>query len=144
MSDQVCRVSGLAFNVPQGWIDRTVVVWSAPPSSSPVPPNFAVAYDRPKPDEALPEYAERQIADLARAAQGFELELRREIVFAGRPAVEVIFRWGAAPGVMQQRQVYCALPDGRVVSVASTARAADFAQADREFRRILRSLRWEG
>ena len=92
MSDRVCRVSGLAFEVPQGWIERTIIVWSAPPSFSPVPPNFVVAYDRPNPDETLAEYAERQFAELSGAVQGFELELRREIVFAGRPAVEIIFR----------------------------------------------------
>lgn len=143
MSDLRYVASGLSFDVAESWVERTVVVWSAPPGSSPVPPNFAVAYDRPKVDEALEAYVDRQITELTRTAQGFELDLNRKMEFAGRPSIEIIFRWGAAPGLMQQRQIFSYLPDGRSVSIACTARASDFAGADVAFRRILRSLRWE-
>lgn len=143
MGDQRCKTADFSFDVPSGWTDRTIVVWSAAPEAAPVPPNFVIAYDRPKPGEPLGEYVNRQLADLGRTAQKFQLQLRRDITFAGRPAVEFIFCWDAAAGTMQQRQVYGGLPDGRVVSIASTARASDFADADKEFRQILRSFRWE-
>jgi hypothetical protein len=136
------RHADFQVDLPADWVDRTVVVWSAPASAAEVPPNVVVAYDRPGPGEDLRAYATRQVTDLARSAQQFRLDLRRDVAFAGRPAIEVVFEWVAPPGVMRQRQLFSLLPDGRVTSVASTARAADFAAAEETFGRILASFRW--
>lgn len=132
----------LQFEVPGGWVNRSVIVWSAPATAAEVPPNFVIAYDRPRPEEDLGAYVTRQVADLGRSAQQFRLELRRDITFAGRPAVEVVFQWEAPPGAMRQRQIFSLLPGGRVTSVASTAMASDFAAADETFGGILKSFRW--
>lgn len=136
------RHADFQLDVPDDWVDRTVVVWSAPATAAEVPPNVVVAYDRPRSGEDLRAYATRQVADLARTAQQFRLDLRRDVTFAGRPAVEVVFEWMAPPGVMRQRQLFSLLSDGRVTSVASTARASDFAVAEATFGRILASFRW--
>lgn len=130
------------FDVPADWVDRSIVVWSAPADAAAVPPNFVIAYDRPHDGEGLGEYVTRQIGELGRTADGFQLDVRRDLPFGGRPAVEVTFRWAAGPGTMQQRQIFSILPDGRVASIASTAAAADFAAADATFLEILKSFRW--
>ena len=132
----------LAFQVPADWVDRSIVVYSAPAGSAAVPPNFVVAYDRPATGETLGTYATRQVAELTRTAQQFQLDLRRDTTFAGRAAVELVFRWAAGPGTMQQRQLFSLLADGRVASVACTAAADDFPLADEAFGDILKSFRW--
>ncbi|MBV8522355.1 MAG: DcrB-related protein [Acetobacteraceae bacterium] len=142
MANHHCSTADFSFDVPEGWTNRTIVAWSAPASSSPVPPNVVVAYDRPKLNEVLGEYVNRQLNDLGKTAQGFQLELRREITFNERAAIEIIFVWNAGPGSMKQRQVFCKMPRGRVVSIATTARTSDFEEADKQFRQILRSFRW--
>lgn len=142
MPPRVHTDTAFRFEVPDGWENRSIVVWSAPPSAAEVPPNVVVAYDRPRSDETLRTYVTRQVADLTRTAQRMRFDLRRDIEFAGRPAVEIVFEFETTAGTMRQRQIFALLPDGRVTSTACTARAADFAAADETFRTVLQSFRW--
>ena len=119
-----------------------MIVRSAPPNGGAVPPNVVVAYDQIPLGGDLDGYVQRQMSDLARAMQGFQLELRRPIGFAGRHAVELVFVWTAAIGIMRQRQVYTILDERRVVSVACTALGTDFAAAEPMFDQLLSSFRW--
>lgn len=142
MADTRHADAQVQFDVPDGWVNRTIVVWSAPAGAAAVPPNVVVAFDTPKPGEALGAYVTRQLAELQRTAKGFELDTKRDTTLGGRPAVELVFRWAGGPSGMQQRQVFAMVPDGRVASVANTASAADFAAADATFAEILQSFRW--
>lgn len=142
MSQSICQTADFSFEHPSDWIDRTVIVRSAPPNGSAVPPNVVIAYDKIPLGSDLDGYVQRQIADLSRAMQGFQLELRRPIGFSGRHAVELLFIWVAAIGTMRQRQVYAALDDRRVVSVACTALGTDFAPNEPLFDQLLSSFRW--
>ncbi len=53
------------FEIPDGWVDRTMVAWSAPPvPGQPVTPNILVAYDIFQKGEDLAAYVTRQIKEL--------------------------------------------------------------------------------
>jgi hypothetical protein len=142
MQDSLCQTSEFSFEHPSDWVDRTVIVRSAPPGSTAVPPNFVIAHDKMQIGENLGGYVNRQTSDLMRTAKDFQLELRRDIFLAGRDAAELLFTWGAGPGTMKQRQVYCMLDGGRVISVATTALASTFDDHEPVFDRMLNSFRW--
>jgi hypothetical protein len=101
-----------------------------------------IAYDKVRAGEEFGAYVNRQLADLSKSAQNFQLELRRDVAFQGRPAVELIFRWSAPAGTMKQRQLYSHMADGRVVNLTCTAREAEFSAADQTFLEILRTFSW--
>lgn len=140
---QLCRTRDFSFQVPDDWTDRSMIAWAAPPDDSgPVAPNIMVAYDRPRPGEDAGAYVNRQLQDLAGRANGFQLELRRDVMLAGRQAVEIVFRWNAGADIVKQRQLYSLLPDGRVISIVNTAPAPRFADADKLFVAMLNSFAW--
>jgi hypothetical protein len=142
MPNRAVQNSDFSFAVPDDWIDRSIIAWSAPLSRSPVPPNFMIAYDKVRTGEEFGTYVNRQLADLSKSAQNFHLELRRDLEFQGRPAVELMFRWNAPAGTMKQRQLYSHMPDSRVVNLTCTAREAEFAATDQSFHQILQSFSW--
>jgi hypothetical protein len=142
MPNSLCQTSDFSFEHPADWVDRTVIVRSAPPGSAAVPPNIVIAHDKMQLGEDLGSYVNRQTNDLARTAKDFQLVLRRDVAFAGRDAVELVFTWGAGPGTMKQRQIYGTLDGGRVVSIATTALAADFDGYEPVFNQMLTSFRW--
>jgi hypothetical protein len=134
--------SDLSFTVPVDWIDRTIIAWSAPLTSSAIPPNFIVAYDKPQPGEEFGAYVNRKLADLSKTAMKFQLDLRRDIFFQERPGVELMFHWATRPGTMKQRQVYSQTLDGRIVNLSFTALEKEFTWADGVFQSILTSFRF--
>ncbi len=73
------------FNVPDGWVDRSMIAWSAPATPGvALPPNIMVAYDAPHKGEPLASYVDRQLKDLSSKAKNFRLELRRDVNLKGR------------------------------------------------------------
>ncbi|MDG5493416.1 DcrB-related protein [Niveispirillum sp. BGYR6] len=140
---QTCRTRDFSFQLPDDWTDRSMIAWAGPSDNSgPVAPNIMVAYDRPRPGEALGAYVNRQMADLSARAQGFQLELRRDVMLSGRQAVEVLFQWNSGAGMVKQRQLYAQLPDGRLISIVNTAPAERFAACDQQFLAMLNSFTW--
>ena len=130
------------FEPPPEWLDRSMIVWSAPPQGGGVPPNLVVAYDQLRAGEDLEAYVGRQLNELFRTAKDFRLASRQPVRLAGREAVEVTFSWAAGAGTMTQRQTFVALPDGRAISVASTAAATDFDRFAPLFQSVLSSFEW--
>ncbi|HKU94184.1 MAG TPA: DcrB-related protein [Vineibacter sp.] len=140
---QFCRQPEFSFQLPDDWISRTVISWSASPAAGyRVTPNVVVAYDKPRPGEDLDTYANRQLKDLSASAQQFHLDLRRHVVLGGRPAIEVIFHWQNGDSIHKQQQIYNLLPDGRVVLIANLASSGDFPAVEPLFRNILGSFVW--
>ncbi|MDZ5645695.1 DcrB-related protein [Nitrospirillum sp. BR 11828] len=139
---QTCRTPDFSIQLPDSWIDRSMIAWSAPPSGGPVVPNIMVAYDRPQAEEGLGAYVNRQLKDLIARARSFQLITRQDVMLAGRPAVELLFQWDGGAGPIKQRQVYSLLPDGRCITIVNTARLTEFADADAQFMQILNSFAW--
>lgn len=140
---QLSRTADFQLEVPDGWIDRTMVAWSAPPSpGNQVAPNILVAYDKPRTGESLATYVDRQLKDLSSKAQKFRLDLKQNVTLAGQPAIEVLFNWDSGNTVLKQRQIYALVPGGRVISIVNTARLPEFEAAEPHFLQMLNSFSW--
>jgi hypothetical protein len=141
---QECRGSDFVFTVPDDWVERSMIGYSAPPSPErPMTPNILIAVNHIPADEELGGFVNRQIEDLGRRAAGFTLSLRRDARLDGAECVEIVFHWqGGDQGTIKQRQVYARRPGNRVVSVTHTAREQDFADCDGLFLDMLRNFVW--
>jgi hypothetical protein len=142
---QDCHGSDFVFPVPDDWVERSMVGFSAPVTpGSPITPNTLVATNQIPEGEALDAFVTRQVDDLRARASGFVLKLRRDARLDGVPCVEIVFTWqGGEAGIIQQRQVYVARPGGRVISITNTAPEADFAAHDADFLETLSHFAWK-
>ena len=137
------RTSEFVFQVPDDWKDRRVIAWSAQPKpGQKVVPNVLATYDRLPDGKSLVEFVDNQVSELMRGAKRFVLKGRRAITLGGRAGEEVLFVWDAGTGLLRQRQLYFALPDGRIVTVVNTALDAEFDAAEETFSAILNSFTW--
>ncbi|WP_168223062.1 DcrB-related protein [Oceanicola sp. D3] len=124
------QLPDFSVDVPDGWVDRSVLVWSAHGTPSAVPPNVAIARDEMRPDESFLDYCNRQMMSLSSALDGFRLIKQDETNLSGRFAMELVFTWKTAAGRMKQRQIFLPLDAPRIASFAGTASEADFDHAD--------------
>lgn len=140
---QHSQTEDFRIEAPDDWIERSMIVWSAPPMpGNALAPNVLIAYDKPRVGETLVSYVDRQMKDLGAKAQRFQLELRRDVTLSDRPAVEVMFRWDSGGGFLKQRQLYSLASGGRVISIVNTARQQDFDAAEPKFLSVLNSFVW--
>ena len=94
----------VAFDVPDGWEDMTVVAFHAPQAPGSVfATNVTLSRVERKPTATLPIYATQQIANLSSTLPNFELVSQRDVTFGGRPAVELFFHWRADEQAIAQR-----------------------------------------
>jgi len=137
------RTRDFHFDLPDNWIDRTMIAFSAPQApGQTVAPNILIAYDTPRNGESLGGFANRQLQELMSKAKQFQLEFRHDSIVRGRPAVEMAFEWEAGPTRLKQRQIHSFLPDGRAITLVFTAAAAEFAQAEPYFAAMQDSFEW--
>ncbi len=135
------QTSKFHFDIPDSWVDRSVLVWSAPAGSALLPPNFVIANDEKQPGEALVAYVNRQIASLKESLENWQLVSQVETVINGASGYEVIFTWKTPAAAMKQRQIFCELDGKKIVSIGCTAMSDHFAEADETyFRKILNSF----
>lgn len=135
----------LRLTIPDDWADRSVLVWSAPAGTMPIPPNFVVSYDQMQPEETLTSYANRQLDSLRGNLQGWQLIEQIQDKVAGRSALSLRFSWLMGVSRMMQRQSFVQLDGKRVISLGCTASEDGFEAADREwFAKILKSLQFNG
>ncbi|MHA7773476.1 DcrB-related protein [Roseibium sp. M-1] len=133
------------LSVPDDWIDRSVLVWSAPPGSGTMPPNVAVAFDTMQPGEPLVVYVNRQVDSLKASLADWQLVTQTQTDLKGREAYEVVFTWNTPPGKMRQRQIYCPLGSQQIANIAYTASDKEFAEFDGAyFQKVLRSFVFRG
>ncbi|HZF53167.1 MAG TPA: DcrB-related protein, partial [Polyangiaceae bacterium] len=95
----------LAFDVPRHWEDKTLVAFSAParPGQA-TAPNLVMTRDMLGPSDTLDGYADRQLSELSKRLQEFELVGRRERTLGGQPAEELHFEWlGQLLALMRKR-----------------------------------------
>ncbi len=137
------RTAEFSFTVPDDWKDRRVIAWSAQPRpGQAVVPNVLATYDRLPAGRTIEAFVDGQADDLARQARRFTLVGRREVLLDGRRGIEIVFRWDAGSGLLRQRQVYVALDDGRVITLANTALDEEFDANEPVFGAMLSGFRW--
>jgi hypothetical protein len=137
------RTRDFHLEIPEGWMDRTMIAWSAPPvSGRAITPNMVITYDLVQPEETLASYVNRQLQELMARIKTFQLDLRRDVTLAAKPAIELHFQWDSGNGMLKQQGIYSLLPDGRVMALVNTAAASDFYRFEPQFQAILQSFGW--
>ena len=133
----------LAFDVPRHWEDKTLVAFSAParPGQA-TAPNLVMTRDRLGPSDTLDGYADRQLSELSKRLQEFELVGRRERTLGGQPAEELHFEWLGQSGPLEQRMVIALGRRRQVYCFTATAAKADAEQLEPLFERILSTVRF--
>jgi hypothetical protein len=131
----------VAFDLPRDWEDKTVVAFSAPGRAG-VAPNVVVTRDALADVETLRAYADRQLVELAKRLDGFDLHERRELNLGGHAAIELMFGWQGQTTALEQRLVMVANRARRVLTFTTTTSKADVKKNDPIFDRILLSVRF--
>src|SRR4051794_25733970 len=99
----------VAFDVPREWEDRSVAAFSAPSKPGQgMAANLVMTRDALAANDTLRTYADRQLVELAKRLDGFDLRERREFVLAGLAAIELQFSWQGQSGAIEQRMLFAA------------------------------------
>jgi len=131
----------VAFDVPRDWEDKTVVAFAAPAGEG-VAPNVVLTRDVLRDDETLRAYVDRQLVELAKRLDAFDLHARRELHLGGHAALELAFGWQGQMAPLEQRLVMVANKKREVLSFTTTTAKADVAKNDPVFDRLLLSVRF--
>jgi hypothetical protein len=135
----------ISFDVPPDWEDRSVAAFSAPIApGQKTGPNVVLTRDKLLPGEDIGAYADRQLAELARRLDKYDLRKREEITFGGLPAVEARFSWKGGGGPVDQRLVMCVTGERLVLSLTSTAPRGTGPEVDPIMDRVLASVKIPG
>ena len=139
----------VSFDVPRHWDDKSIVAFAAPrqagqadQAGQPIAANLVMTRDTLGERETLGDYADRQLTELTRRLDGFELHRREELSLGGAPAVSIRFGSRGSSGPLEQRLV---VVEGRrrgVCCFTATTGKADAEQNDPLFDRILGSVRF--
>ena len=140
-----CRTECYSLTVPEGWADRSMITWVAPPSPKhKVTPNLLCSHGVLGPGENLDSFVNRQLRDLMAQVKNFELVSRQNVDFSDHPAVELVFCMKPQAVVLKQRQLFFHThPDSHAVhTVVVTAAKENFDELSAVFEGILESITW--
>lgn len=105
--------TAISFEVPDGWLDKTVVAFAAPPMPD-VPrdylPNVVVTREPLAERESLRTHADRTLLEMAKVLESFDILESRETTLGGLPAVHVRFCWTSRIGPVEQTLTMCESP----------------------------------
>ena len=135
--------SDVSFDVPRDWKDRSVVAFTEPSKAGQTTAANVVLTRDPLPKaETLRSYADRQLVELAKRMDGFDLRKREEKELAGREAVELRFGWKGGSGPIEQRLTMVQGTGGQVLTFTTTVKRSEAAKFDAVFDRILASVKF--
>ncbi|WP_312528811.1 DcrB-related protein [Paracoccus sp. (in: a-proteobacteria)] len=140
---QNCSTGYFELAIPDGWEDRTMVTWVAPPSPRyKVLPNILVSKSKMLPMEDLSGFVNRQLKELMAKVRTFDLLRRGEANVSGQPALELVFSMKPQGVVLMQRQLFFNPPrDPRTVhTVVATSAKDDWPNLEKDFAQIFNSL----
>lgn len=127
---------------PDGWIDKTMIVYSAPPAPDrAIAANVVIARDALAKGETFREYCTRQIDGFRATLPHFEREEERPGRIGEHDAFHIRFVWQSGAGLLRQQVFFIAAPAGVVVTYTATAAAEDFAAHEETFDAGLADLR---
>ncbi|MEZ4295258.1 MAG: DcrB-related protein [Polyangiaceae bacterium] len=134
----------VSFEIPRHWEDKTIVAFSAPSrGGKDAAGSFVMTRDRLEETDTLASYADRQLAELGKRVDGFELLEKRELSVGGARAVSLRFASKAAAGPLVQRLVIVEDRRRAVVCFTATAPKADASQLEPLFDRMISGVRLE-
>src|SRR3954470_17913281 len=91
----------IGFEYPREWEDRTVIAFSAPqrPNAT-TTTNVLVTRDKLGDEEDVKKYADRQLVEMAKRLDAFQLYERKDIRVDGEPAIDLKFSWRGSGGTL--------------------------------------------
>lgn len=140
------QAQGKEFTVtlPAKWLDRSMLVWSAPASSNdPTPPNVIVARDYLPEDMTLNQYVNEQVKRLLNHEENADVEQHSQIEWHGKPAVELVVLNLHKDFHTKQRQIYVMPEKGQLLQVSFTAKASEYHNYQTVFDEIEQSFSWK-
>jgi hypothetical protein len=133
----------ITFDVPRHWEDRTMVAFAAPPRpGQATAPNVVMTRDLLGPEETLASYADKQLAELSKRLERFELLDKKERTLGGQAAIELHFSWAGSAGELEQRLAMALGRRRTVFCLNATAAKVDADQMNPLFERILATVRF--
>lgn len=135
------RNEEISFEAPESWEDKTIVAFAAPAQPGKFSPNVVMTKDTLKPGESLRSYADRQIMELARRLEGFDLIESGDRVLAGLNALEYRFSWTSEHAELHQHTVMVA-PSDRVLTFTGTATHEEEARLDEAMEELLATVKF--
>lgn len=133
------RSDQVAFEAPESWEDKTIVAFAAPPTPGKFSPNVVMTKEALKSGESLRSYADRQIMELARRLEGFDLIESGERTVGGLNALEYRFSWTSEHAELHQHTVMVA-PKDQVLTFTGTATHEDDASLDEAMVHLLSTI----
>lgn len=132
----------ISFDVPRHWDDKTIVAYAAPAQpGQPVAANLVMTRDALREGESIHGYADRQLTEMAKRLDGFELVKREDLTLGGAASVSIRFSSRAAAGPLEQRLVVVEGRRRTVFCFTATTAKVDADQNNPLFDRILGTLR---
>jgi hypothetical protein len=137
--------SGVCFEAPEGWIDKSMIAFSAPGAGAPGSSNLVITSESFREGDSLRTHMGRQVLEASRQLRDFDLLETRDGVLGGLPAVTARFTWTSHFGVLEQTitSVERVLNGVRVAtSVTTTALTTQAEEARATFEAFLASMRF--
>jgi len=128
--------------MPEGWTDRTVIMYTNPNKSpgTSLDSNIAISRDAMQKDETFGAFIERQMKVMGEEIPQFEVISKRKGKMIDKPAYDLSCNWMTPGGRVQQRVVFISIGKGQVATVAATTEDGDFHNHETVFNNILASL----
>ncbi|XXX73939.1 DcrB-related protein [Sorangium sp. So ce134] len=137
--------SDVSFDVPRDWEDRSVVAFAAPPEpGQTAAASVVMTRDALAAGEDFRRYGDRQLLELAKRLEGFQLLARHERAIGDRPGLELRFAWRGQSGPLEQRLLFVPGRRPTVLSFTATIPKDEAARLDPVFDRIFASVRIAG
>jgi hypothetical protein len=136
---------GLAFEPPDGWVDKTMVVFAAPGPDEPAAANMVVTNEILTADESVRSRADKLLMTAARQFNDFDLIATTPTTLGGLPALQMRFTWTSSFGRLEQTvtSVEREMNGRRVLTSVTTCAPEWEAEATRpSFRAVLESFRF--
>ena len=126
---------------PEGWIDKTMVIYSAPPQpGQAIAANMLIARDALGAEETFREYCTRQIDGFRTTLPQFHRESEGPGRVEERDAFQILFTWMSGAGTLRQRVFFISAGSGVVVTFTATAALDDYAAHEAAFDQGLADL----
>ncbi|MBK8257030.1 MAG: DcrB-related protein [Polyangiaceae bacterium] len=134
----------VSFEVPRHWEDKTIVAFSSPSRSAKEPSaSFVMTRDTLLESDTLASYADRQLSELSKRVDGFNLLEKREVQVGGARAMSLRFESKALAGPLVQRLVVVEDRRRAVVCFTATAPKSEAAQIEPLFDRMITGVRFD-
>jgi len=129
----------LMLGKPEGWLDKSMVILTAPPGDG-FPPSMVVNRLPLPEDQTIAEYADLAAREGAEEFEGFELLDQTPAMVDNHSAPAFRFRWDSPRGRATHRQVYLPGSDRAVLSVTFSTLVHSEKEAWPVFETILASM----